>query len=332
MCQPIRACGGHLGFPIGSENTNLVEGIEYLLPVNPESSSSEDIFNYVMEMFKTNDIDIKKLVGFTADGASNMQGLKTGLAARLLVDTPHLVITHCVAHRLELAFKDAIKASSKSMYDRAMTLLLGLHYLYKKSPKMKKSLKRSFAALNQKQILPTRVGGTRWLPHELIFHLMKLSLYLQREGLVLSDAYVRVEATKNVLAQLDKRYSKELVDQQLTWATVNHGCSDLGNILSLIELVLSLPATSVRNECLFSAMKLVKGKRRGRLTNSTLDDLLLIAVQSPSINDFDPDDAILHWMVCACSQIVFQNVQKCMNISFCLNVNFEIVLFMIPNI
>ncbi|KAK3083616.1 hypothetical protein FSP39_000304 [Pinctada imbricata] len=132
---------------------------------SPESSSSEDIFNYVMEMFKTNDIDIKKLVGFTADGASNMQGLKTGLAARLLVDTPHLVITHCVAHRLELAFKDAIKASSKSMYDRAMTLLLGLHYLYKKSPKMKKSLKRSFAALNQKQILPTRVGGTRWLPH-----------------------------------------------------------------------------------------------------------------------------------------------------------------------
>ncbi|KAK3089579.1 hypothetical protein FSP39_004785 [Pinctada imbricata] len=33
MCQPIRACGGHLGFQIGSKNTNLVEGIEYLLPV-----------------------------------------------------------------------------------------------------------------------------------------------------------------------------------------------------------------------------------------------------------------------------------------------------------
>ncbi|KAK3095936.1 hypothetical protein FSP39_021047 [Pinctada imbricata] len=33
MCQPIRACGGHLGFPIGSKNTNFVEGIEFLLPV-----------------------------------------------------------------------------------------------------------------------------------------------------------------------------------------------------------------------------------------------------------------------------------------------------------
>ena len=33
MSQPIRACGSHLGFPISSKNTNLVEGIEYLLPV-----------------------------------------------------------------------------------------------------------------------------------------------------------------------------------------------------------------------------------------------------------------------------------------------------------
>ena len=33
MSQPIRACGGHLGFSIGSKNTNLVEGIKYLLPV-----------------------------------------------------------------------------------------------------------------------------------------------------------------------------------------------------------------------------------------------------------------------------------------------------------
>ncbi|KAK3105432.1 hypothetical protein FSP39_025136 [Pinctada imbricata] len=33
MCQTIKACGGHLGFQIGSKNTNLVEGIKYLLPV-----------------------------------------------------------------------------------------------------------------------------------------------------------------------------------------------------------------------------------------------------------------------------------------------------------
>ena len=33
MSQPIRGQGGHLVFPIGPKNTNLVEDIEILLPV-----------------------------------------------------------------------------------------------------------------------------------------------------------------------------------------------------------------------------------------------------------------------------------------------------------
>ena len=34
MSQPIRGQGGHLVFPIGRKNTNLVEDVEILLPVN----------------------------------------------------------------------------------------------------------------------------------------------------------------------------------------------------------------------------------------------------------------------------------------------------------
>ena len=33
MSRPIRGQGGHLVFPIGPKNTNLVEGFEILLPV-----------------------------------------------------------------------------------------------------------------------------------------------------------------------------------------------------------------------------------------------------------------------------------------------------------
>ena len=33
MSQPIRGKGGHLAFLIGRKNTNLVEGVEILLPV-----------------------------------------------------------------------------------------------------------------------------------------------------------------------------------------------------------------------------------------------------------------------------------------------------------
>ena len=33
MSQPIRGQGGHLVFPIGPKNTNLVEEVKILLPV-----------------------------------------------------------------------------------------------------------------------------------------------------------------------------------------------------------------------------------------------------------------------------------------------------------
>ena len=33
MSQPIRGQGGHVVFPIGPKNTNLVEGVNILLPV-----------------------------------------------------------------------------------------------------------------------------------------------------------------------------------------------------------------------------------------------------------------------------------------------------------
>jgi hypothetical protein len=87
------------------------------------------------------------------------------LAALLKESRPYLIVTHCLAHRLELGFKDAIKLHSQKLYERAMTLLIGLYYLYRKSPTQKKSLKRCFQSLELRQILPTRVDGTRWLPH-----------------------------------------------------------------------------------------------------------------------------------------------------------------------
>jgi hypothetical protein len=92
-------------------------------------------------------------------------GKKSGLATLLKTNCPHLVVTHCLAHRLELAFKDSVKVQSKKNYDQTITLLLGLYYIYRKSPKSKKSLFRTFNSLEMKPIMPTRIGGTRWLPH-----------------------------------------------------------------------------------------------------------------------------------------------------------------------
>ena len=90
-------------------------------------------------------------------------GVKSGLAALLKSSRPYLVSVHCLAHMLELSFKDSVKKCK--LYDKTMVLMLGLYYLYRKSPKLKNGLKESFSAMQQKQVLPTRVWGTRLVPH-----------------------------------------------------------------------------------------------------------------------------------------------------------------------
>ena len=96
-----------------------------------------------------------KLVGFGCDGASVMLGRKVGVA------TLFTTVVHCIAHRLELAFKDAIKQDKP--YETANVLLLGLYYFYRNSPKQRE--KFIFSCLNIKVLIPTRVGGTSWVGH-----------------------------------------------------------------------------------------------------------------------------------------------------------------------
>ena len=44
-------------------------------------------------------------------------------------------------------------------------------------------------------------------------------------------------------------------------------------------------------------MKLVKSLRRCKMANSTLDDVMVVKLQSPDIEAFEPKEAIERWMV-----------------------------------
>ncbi|XP_053408320.1 uncharacterized protein LOC128559788 [Mercenaria mercenaria] len=44
-------------------------------------------------------------------------------------------------------------------------------------------------------------------------------------------------------------------------------------------------------------MKLIKTKRRGRLNDDTLNDLTVVVLESPDIEQFNPDPAIQYWMM-----------------------------------
>ena len=137
---------------------------KYISTYMPLSATSEGVYQCLINEVKQNDIDMNKLVGFGSDGAATMMGIRNGVGTRLKGICPDITLIHCLAHRLELCFKDAIKKSQ--YYDKAQTLLIGLYYFIRKSPKQKRGLLMAFEANNMKACLLTKCGGTRWIGHQ----------------------------------------------------------------------------------------------------------------------------------------------------------------------
>ena len=106
---------------------------------------------------------IQKLVGFGSDGAAVMMGAENGVTALFRKEQPCMQAVHCYAHRLELAYKDAM--GGMPVYAKLNGLLLGLYSFYKKSPLNRSNLKAAYTTVDLQPVMPSRVGGTRWLPH-----------------------------------------------------------------------------------------------------------------------------------------------------------------------
>lgn len=104
-----------------------------------------------------------RLVGFASDGAAVMVGRLGGVVTKLREEMPHLVGVHCMAHRLELAFKDAIK--EQKLHQTLDSLLSGLYTFYHISPLNRANLKAAYDSLDLPPLMPTRIGGTRWVGH-----------------------------------------------------------------------------------------------------------------------------------------------------------------------
>ena len=93
------------------------------------------------------------LVALGSDGANVMIGATGGVVALLRQKQPALQGIHCFAHRLELAYKDTLKASplfAKANYN---------------SVPIRSGLQETYSAPKKTSHVPTRVGGTRWMPH-----------------------------------------------------------------------------------------------------------------------------------------------------------------------
>jgi hypothetical protein len=65
------------------------------------------------------------------------------------------------------------------------------------------------------------------------------------------------------------------------------------NVLIVCELLFSLPFSTAKVERLFSTLKIIKNERRTSLGSSTLNDLLEVNAEGPTLANFSADSALI---------------------------------------
>ncbi len=149
--------------------------MEYFTVVQPQSVTAAGLFKVLESALQGLGISeisaetCKKLVGIGTDGASaNIAA--AGLKGLVEGHLDWVFWMWCMAHRLELAVKDALKATAFDLID---DLLLRIYYLYEKSPKKCRELEdiitdlRECLSFDDAGIKPVRASGSRWVAHKL---------------------------------------------------------------------------------------------------------------------------------------------------------------------
>ena len=88
------------------------------------TTKGKDIFNFVDEFFKKNDLEWSKLVGCTSDGAPAMLGRKSGFQSYVKAVSPQIIFTHCFIHRFALCAKVYLLTNYFHAYSKSSRLLI----------------------------------------------------------------------------------------------------------------------------------------------------------------------------------------------------------------
>ena len=136
-----------------------------------------------------------KLIGFGCDGANANMGDR-GLKGFLKEAVPWVVVCWCLAHRLELSLKNALKNTFFTVMDE---LLLQVYFLYEKSPKKCRELEEVVEELKgclQPTEMPKKGGtrplracGTQFVAHKVA----ALGRLIDRFGAYLSHLTVMID-------------------------------------------------------------------------------------------------------------------------------------------
>ena len=146
----------------------------------------------------------KRIMGLNVDGASVNTGVHNSVGVLMQADLPWLQVIHYFNYRLELAIKDAFKNDNFNKIDE---MLMKFYYLYQKSPKRLRELKRIAEAWEKSVPKPSKSYGTRWIDHKLT----SMKIMLENYGAYISH----VESLSQTDSQALKR--AELKGYLLKW-------------------------------------------------------------------------------------------------------------------
>lgn len=83
--------------------------------LSAKESTGKALFKLVENCFLKNDIDVKKCVGSSTDGASNMRGQYQGFSAWLTKESPQQLHVWCYAHKLNLVLIDIASVTPQAI-------------------------------------------------------------------------------------------------------------------------------------------------------------------------------------------------------------------------
>ena len=101
--------------------------------ISLDSTSAESIVGAIKDILLHMNLQIKNCRGQCYDGASNMSGVKSGVAVKIKELEPHALYTHCYGHALNLAAQDSIK--NLTIMEDTLDTMYEISKLVKKSPK-----------------------------------------------------------------------------------------------------------------------------------------------------------------------------------------------------
>ncbi|XP_076032994.1 uncharacterized protein LOC143020457 [Oratosquilla oratoria] len=123
------------------------------------SASGEALFNIIMDCLKAHSIPISNLIGFAADGASNIMGSMNSVSSRLKNVSPGISVFKCVAHTIHLCSSEAAKTLPRVCED----LVRNVYNFFAHSAKRKFEYKEYQVFCNVKPHKLLHPSATRWL-------------------------------------------------------------------------------------------------------------------------------------------------------------------------